>query len=356
MDGPGCDVVIGVDVHKRNHTFVAVDQNGKKLGTKSVDATTPGHKTALRWARKAFPGNRLWGVEDVRSFSGRLEADLLAAGEAVVRVAPKLTARHRATARTQGKSDPIDGLAIARAVLREPDLPVARHNPVTREIRLLVDRRDDLLGFRTATNNRLLEKLHELDPSRSLTRAALKYVKHRRAVTEELHAQSGLLVELARDELIEVAHLTETINALARRIESAVEIVAPTVLTIPGCGPLTAAKIVGETADVTRFSTEAKFARYVGVAPVPQWSGDSAGRVRSTRSGNRQLNTALHTIALSQIRKEGLGEAYYRRRVAGGDSHAQAMRRLKRQLSRVVYVALTADHRRQPAASPAASH
>lgn len=349
MDVAVLDVVIGVDVHKHNHTFVAVDQAGKKLGTKFVPATTAGHKAALHWARKGFPGNRRWGVEDVRSFSGRLEADLLAAGEAVVRVAPKLTARHRASARTYGKSDPIDGLAIARAVLREPDLPVARHDPATREIRLLVDRRDDLLMFRTATTNRLLEKLHELDPSRPLARAALNYVKHRRAVTEQLHAQSGLLAELARDELADVANLTKKINALTRKIESAIELVAPTVLTIPGCGPLTAAKIIGETADVTRFASEAKFARYVGVAPIPQWSGGSDGRVRLSRSGNRQLNTALHTIALSQIRRTGRGEVYYRRRVAEGNSHGQAMRSLKRQLCRVVYGALRADHRREPA-------
>jgi transposase len=89
---------------------------------------------------------------------------------------------------------------------------------------------------------------------------------------------------------------------------------------MPGCGELTAAKLVGETAGVTRFKSEAAFARHAGVAPVPVWSGNTAGRVRMTRSGNRQLNAALHRIAVTQIRIDGQGQAYYRHRLAAGDS------------------------------------
>ena len=85
---------------------------------------------------------------------------------------------------------------------------------------------------------------------------------------------------------------------------------------MPGCGELSAAKLVGETAGVTRFKSEAAFARHAGVAPIPVWSGNTAGRVRLTRSGNRQLNAALHRIAITQIRLDGLGQAYYRKRLA----------------------------------------
>jgi len=118
-------VVVGADVHKRSHTFVAVDELGKLLDQLTVGADGKGHAKALRWARQMFPGDRTWGIEDCRHLSARLERDLLTGGERVVRVPPKLMAQARASARTRGKSDPIDALAVARAVLREPDLAAA---------------------------------------------------------------------------------------------------------------------------------------------------------------------------------------------------------------------------------------
>ena len=142
-------VVVGADVHKRSHTFVAVDAVGKQLGQLTVEATTKGHHQALAWARKSFPGEVVWAVEDCRHLSARLERDLLTAGQRVVRVPPKMMALVRASARTRGKSDPIDALAVARAFLREPDLPVASHDAVSRELKLLVDRRESLVGTRT---------------------------------------------------------------------------------------------------------------------------------------------------------------------------------------------------------------
>ena len=119
-------VVVGADVHKHTHTFVAVDEVGKQLGVLTVEATTKGHHRALAWARKTFVGQELvWAIEDCRHLSARLERDLLTAGQKVVRVPPKMMAQSRASARTRGKSDPIDALAVARAFLREPDLPIA---------------------------------------------------------------------------------------------------------------------------------------------------------------------------------------------------------------------------------------
>ncbi|WP_081845443.1 IS110 family transposase [Mycolicibacterium aromaticivorans] len=134
------EFVLGVDAHRRSHTAVASDANGRKLASKTVEATTAGHLALLQWARVSCPGTRLWGIEDVRGLTRRLEADLMDAGEAVVRVPSKLTARHRASARTWGKSDPIDALAVARAVLREPNLPVACHDKYE-ELSIPVDRR-----------------------------------------------------------------------------------------------------------------------------------------------------------------------------------------------------------------------
>src|ERR1700694_1657467 len=158
-------VVVGADVHKRTHTFVAVDGVGRKLGEKVVAATSVGHAKALRWAREQFGAELVWGTEDCRHLSARLERDLLSAGQQVVRVPPKLMAQTRASARTRGKSDPIDALAVARAVLREPDLPVASHDEGSRELKLLVDRREDLVAQRTATIKRVFWGSTETDRS-----------------------------------------------------------------------------------------------------------------------------------------------------------------------------------------------
>ena len=337
-------VVVGADVHKRTHTFVAVDAVGRKVAEKAVTATSAGHTEAVMWVRERFGTEVVWAIEDCRHLLARLERDVLTAGQKVVRVPPKLMAQTRASARTRGKSDPIDALAVARAYLREPDLPVACHDAVSRELRLLVDRREVLVAQRTSTINRLLWRVHELDPERAPKARSLDLAKHRRILGDWLATVSGLVAELARDELADITRLTETINALAKRIGQRVRHVAPALLGVPGCGELTAAKLVGETAGVTRFKSEAAFARHAGVAPVPVWSGNTAGRVRMTRSGNRQLNAALHRIAVTQIRLDGLGQAYYRRRQNCGDSKTEALRCFKRRLARVVYHHLHTDH------------
>lgn len=337
-------VVIGTDVHKRTHTFVAVDEVGRKLGEKVVAATTAGHQTAIRWARERFGTEVLWGIEDCRNLSARLERDLLSANQKAVRVAPKLMAQSRAGERTPGKSDPIDALAVAHAVLRHPDLPAVMHDEVSRELKLLTDRREDLVAQRTSTINRLLGRIHELDPARTPKKASLDRAKTREELTDWLGPLPGLLAELARDELADITRLTEAINALAARITDTVEKVAPHLLALPGCGALTAAKIIGETAGITRFSSEAAFARHNGSAPIPAWSGNTAGRVRLSRCGNRQLNAALHRIAITQISMTASpGHTYYHKRQTAGDSTTEALRCLKRRLSRIVYQRLRAD-------------
>jgi transposase len=349
-------VVVGADVHKRTHTFVAVDEVGRRLGEKVVKATTEGHRQAVQWARNQFGAELVWAIEDCRHLSARRERDLLTADQKVVRVPPKMMAHARASARTRGKSDPIDALAVGRAYLREPDLPVASHDEISRELKLLVDRREDLVAQRTATINRLLWRVHELDPGRAPKPASLDRAKHRKLLSDWLDTLDGLVAELARDELSDITRLTEQINVLAKRISERVRDVAPVLLAMPGCGELTAAKLVGEAAGVTRFKSEAAFARHAGVAPIPVWSGNTAGRVRMTRSGNRQLNASLHRIAVTQIRLGGLGQTYYRHRINTGDSKTEALRCLKRRLARVVFGHLHTDHnnRTQPC-QPAAA-
>jgi transposase len=350
-------VVVGTDVHKRTHTFVAVNEVGRKLGEKVVAATTAGHAKALVWARTEFGGDVLWGIEDCRNLSARLERDLLSAGQKVVRVAPKLMNQARKSARTRGKSDPIDALAVAQAVLREPDLPIAAHDEVSRELKLLVDRREDLVAQRTSTINRLRGRIHELQPAADPKPASLHRERPRALLADWLGTQSGLLAELARDELADITRLSQAIDAVAVRIGERVCQVAPALLALPGCAELTAAKLIGETAGVARFKSEPAFARHSGVAPIPVWSGNTAGRVRLSRSGNRQLNAALHRIAITQIRLDGSpGHIYYRKRLAAGNSTKEALRCLKRRLARTVFQRLHTDHHyRQQASQPTAA-
>jgi len=349
-------VVVGADVHKRTHTFVAVDEAGRKLGEKTVKATTDGHFDAVMWAREQFGSELLWAIEDCRHLSARLERDLFTAGQKTVRVPTKLMKQARDSARTRGKSDPIDALAVARATLREPDLPVASHDEVSRELKLLSDRREDLVAQRTSMINRLRWRVHELDPARDPQPRALNRAKHRDALRAWLDTVRGIVAELARDELADIIRLSEQIDALTERIGQRAREVAPKLLEIVGCAELTAAKVVGEVAGVTRFKSEAAFARHTGTAPIPVWSGNTEGRVRLSRSGNRQLNAALHRIAITQIGRPGPGQTYYRNLRAEGKTKREALRCLKRRLSRLVYQGLHADHQtdtdaHQPAAA-----
>lgn len=349
-------VVLGIDVHKGTHTTVAVDEVGRKLGEKTVRATDAGHRQLLRWALRAWPESELrFAVEDCRHVSARLERALLAAGQAVVRVPPKLMAGARASARTPGKSDPIDALAIARAALREPHLPVASHDSVSREIKLLVDHREDLVATRTRMQNRLRWHLHDLDPELDPTARGLDRLGELDRLAAWLRAQpESVVVRIAAELVADIRAVTVRASALERELAGRMFQVAPRLLGLPGCGALTAAKIVGETANVTRFRSEACFARHAGAAPIPASSGKTT-RHRLARGGNRQLNAALHRIAVTQLRLPGAGRDYYHRRRANGDTTMEALRALKRRLARVVFTLLRPGRTTQPAPLPAAA-
>ncbi len=146
-------ITIGIDPHKDTHTAAAVkDATGELLGELTVAGNEEGHERLLAWAHGLVAeGDLRFALEDCRHVNGRLERFLLAASEPVVRVGTRMTARERRGARTVGKSDAIDALAVARAALREPGLPAASHNPRLRELKLLVDHREDLVAERTPT-------------------------------------------------------------------------------------------------------------------------------------------------------------------------------------------------------------
>jgi transposase len=335
-------VTLGIDAHKRTHTVVAVNEIGRELGTKTTTATTSeAHLEMLCWAERFGP-ERVWAVEDCRHLSRRLEADLLAAGERIVRVPPKLMAHARDAARSYGKSDPIDALAVARAALRHPDLPAAQLDGPSRVLRLLVDHREDLVAERTRCINRLRWHLHELDPAWDPPARSMNRYKSLDAIGGRLAATDGLVARIAGDIVAHIRDLTVRERALEREITVRVTELAPVLLALVGAGALTAAKIVAETADVRRFRSKDAFARHNGTAPLPVWSANRQ-RHRLSRTGNRQLNAAIHRVAITQARCHHDAQIYLEQRLAHGNTRTEALRALKRRLSDIVYRALLAD-------------
>jgi transposase len=339
-------IVIGVDSHKQTHTAVAVDGVGRRLAERTVRASSDGHLQLVDWARSLIGDLEAavsFAVEDCRHLTRRLEGDLLAAGFAVIRVPTRLMADSRRSARSPGKSDPIDAEAVAMAALRYPDLPTARLDGAAREVKLLSAHRADLVKQRTRVASRLRWYLHELDPDLQVPARGLRHRRHVQQVQAALDAVPGMVARLARGQLDRLLELNIAINALDKELKTLVTPMAPALLAVPGCGVLSAAVIIGEVAGIDRFRDKDAFARFTGTAPVPVWSGSSAGKVRLNRGGNRTMNWALHMIAVTQARGIGPGKAYLDKQHARGKDRVAAYRLLRRRLSDTVFTALRAD-------------
>jgi transposase len=376
-------VVLGVDPHKHSHTVVAVDEAGRRLGqlTVSARAGRDGQLRLLGWARQPAVGgsspvssSRLWAVEDGRHVAGRLVEQLLVAGERVVWVPPKLMANSRASARTPGKSDPIDALAVARAALREPDLPVAVLPGPALGVRLLLDHREDLVAERTRMINRLRWHLHDLDPelappARALDRgwvldrlaAQLLQLQRSQPQRRVLGVGAGgvwvVRAQIAAELVGQIRQLTERIDQLERDLAKRVAPLSGRLRRVVGVGALTAAKLIGHTGGACRFGRSARFAMHAGVAPIPVWSANQT-RHRLNRGGNRQLNAAIHRVAVTQLRAHPPARALVERRIGAGDTKPEALRVLKRHLADVLFAALCADEQAasvKPAGQPAAA-
>jgi transposase len=271
--------------------------------------------------------------------SGALERFLLARGERVVRVAPKLMASARKSARERGKSDAIDAVAIARAAIREglETLPAAQLAGPELDVRLLVDHRERLIAQRTALINDLRWGLHDLWPELEIPPRALTTARWQDRVVGRLtRAEQTTRVRIARDELRRIRELSRSIDALEAELAGLVASLAPRLLAERGCGVLTAAKLIGEVAGVERFATDAKLARTAAAAPIPASSGRT-DRHRLDRGGNRQLNCALHRLAVSKARLDPDTAVYLARKHAEGKSRREALRCLKRHLARRVW-------------------
>lgn len=344
-------IVIGIDPHKKTHTAVAAAENGRPLEQVTIPARHKGHERLLEWAR-GLDVDRVFAIEDCRHVSGSLERFLVERGEKVVRVPPKMMAGARRSARVAGKSDPIDALAVAQAALRSPDLPEAHLEGPERELRMLLDHREDLVNERTRIQGRLRWHLHDIDPTIHVPLRRLDSFNWLDKLEELLaKREQTVQVEIARELVGDCWRLSKRANRLERRISQLVADNHASLLQIPGVAALTAAKLVGEIAGIERFASDAKLAVHAGVAPLQASSGNRQ-RHRLNRRGNRQLNAAFHRMAVTQMRCHDPARDYIARKMSEGKTKTEAIRCLKRQLVRVVFNTLRSEQTKSTQSSP----
>jgi transposase len=344
-------IVIGTDVHKRSHALAAVDEGtGRVRGQREIKADHAGHLAAVRWARD-LDDERVWAIEDCRGVSRRLEQALIAAGERVVRVAPHRMGASRKGERQPGKSDQIDALAIARAVVKDgvEQFPAAYLDEQAMEIRLVCDHRADLVVERTRIVNRLRWHLLQLIPEleRSVGRGAFNSTREVDRIDRRLRKlTAGARTQIAREQLAQIRRLNREIERLHAELRELIKEYRPQLLAELGCGPVVAGILIGHTAGAQRFRSDASFALLSGTAPIPCSSGQRTQH-RLNRGGDRQLNSALHIIAITRANHDSATKAYLARKQAEGKTSKGALRCLKRTLARRFHRLLT-----EPALEP----
>lgn len=336
-------VTVGIDPHKHVHVAVAVDAAGRQVGKPLTVKNGPHLIVALlSWIRSICDDTPVtWAIEDGRGFARRLADGLLIAGQEVVWVPTRLMMAHRKLhAATGAKSDPVDAAAAAHAAIATPELDRHRIDERVRELRVLVDHRADLVKRRTMVINQLKAQLHLWldhtpgDLTRTKTGASVMALitdaSLRPHVRQTLH-----------DMLTEVAVLNQRVRDLDITIKEVVSPLAPTLLQITGISHTSAAVLIAEIGDITRFASSAKLARYTGCAPIPVYSSNKE-RHRLHRGGNRRLNSVFYTAAIVQKRWDPAAQQLLVRHESAKGSRG-ARRILQRHLVDVVHRAMHAD-------------
>ncbi|MBV8992359.1 MAG: IS110 family transposase [Pseudonocardiales bacterium] len=340
-------IIIGIDPHKSSLTAVAVDSTAQPVATIRVAVTTTTVVQLQQWAAR-WPQRR-WAVEGAEGLGRGVAQGLASAGEQVVDVPAQIAARARLLNSGHArKTDALDAASVAAVAMHHPRLRVVRAEDHSVGLRLLSDRRDDLSEERTRTANRLPALLRDLvaggaKRNLSATQAAGLLRTVRPMTAADAHRKS-----LAQDLLADLRRLDRALVANAAQIQAAVVASGTTLTTMQGIGPVLAAKILGHTSDIRRFPTRHHYASYCGTAPIEASSGEHR-RHRLSRAGNRQLNRALHLMAVCQIRTSGQGKDYYLQKLAETKTAAEARRALKRRLSDAVYRRITKDQQGSPA-------
>jgi transposase len=335
-------VLIGVDPHKATHTAVAIDGDEQPVGRLQLPADRAQLQRLLAWA-EPLGDDRVWAVESAGGLGRLLAQQLVAAGEHVVDVPATLSARVRLLGSSKAsKNDSNDALSTAIAGLRHRDLRAVGAEDHTAVLRLLADRHRDLTALRTQAACRLHVALRELIPGGAPLR-----LRADRAALLLGGVRPGTAVEterkrLALDLVGDIRRLDRDIVAVKQRIAEAVAASGTTLLEIHGVGPIVAAIVLGHVGDARRFPTRDRFASYNGTAPIEASSGPRV-RHRLNPRGNRQLNHALHLVAVTQIARDTPGRAYYERKLAEGKTSKEALRSLKRRISDAIWRQLHAD-------------
>jgi transposase len=339
-------VLIGVDPHKTSVAAAAIDEaKGDLLELATFPQDRAGLRSLERWAKR-FPERR-WAVENAGGLGRHLAVRLAASGESVVDVPPKLSARVRVLSTGNArKNDGVDALATALAASRNERLAAVdpeAASAASEVLRLLSERREDLVAERTRALNRLHGLLRDLVPGGvARTLSADRAARTLRGIRSQEGTSARLRRQLASEVLRDVRTLDRKIADLDGRIEAEVETSGTTLTEIFGIGSILAARIVGSVGNVGRFPTKAHFASYSGTAPLEASSGEVV-RHRLSLAGNRKLNYALHMVAVCQARSDALGGTYYRKKMAEGKSRKEALRCLKRRVSDAVFRSLVAD-------------
>lgn len=343
-------VVIGVDPAKRSHAMAVLDRDEQQLAALQVVNDSDGYREMLRLAKRWK--QRTWAVEGAGGVGVQLAQRLVADGETVLDVPPKLCTRARIFDVGHGrKNDPGDARTVAVVALRTKNLRQVVVDDQMVALRLLSDRRRDLVRTRTATVNRLHQLLMELTPAGAPRNLTAQKAKTLLATVRPRDIAGKTRRQLAADLIDDLIVLDKKLKDLMRRLKTHVEATGTSVTEIKGVGVATAAMILGEVGDVRRFPSRDHFATYTGTVPLEVSSGE-VDRHRLSRSGNRRLNHALHIVALSQARTDERGRAYLAKKLAAGKGRKGALRCLKKRLSDQVYRHLVDDLDRLALRSP----
>jgi transposase len=337
-------VMIGVDPHKGSHTAVAIGSDEEPLGKLRVRASASQAQRLVAWAA-AWP-ERTWAVEGAGGLGHLLAQQLVAAGERVLDVQPKLGARVRLLATgASSKNDPNDALSVAVAALRSRTRRPVSADDHAAVLRVWSRRHRDLGRAKNQVACRLHAVLCELVPGgvpEEITAA------HAARILGSAHppgTAGQARGELAAELLEDMRRLDAQVRESKKKLAAAVKVSGTTVTEIFGVGPVIAATVIGDADGVARFASRDHFAAYNGTAPVEVSSGNRKIYRLSLR-GNRRVNHAIHMAAITQIRHaHSDGRAYYDKKLAEGKTHKEALRSLKRQISNALYARLQADDR-----------